>query len=665
MSERAAQLAVGIITCRRPQIDVHDAIDQLRRAGFEELVHVFCEPDTPSIQPLPRVVVHQNARRLGCVGNWGHCLRWLLANAGAEYLLVCEDDVAFCLGARAALHSGLGLLADAGFLSLYTPRRDQNLVRHEQGWVRSNRGRDAWGTQAMCFSRSSAELVLAYPPLTAENQHCGATDAIVAQCFYEAELPCFYHNPSLCDHLGRISAIGNDWQDDHIGLDFDPNFEPGASERRQRNAPSVISIETVNRSDLSGTAVVTVFQDNIPPEVVAKQAEVVHRFLPAGCEFEPVRVGHHAIGLDDYFRKTRHDAFLVLDIDCIPLTEWAISWMLENARAGIVVGAAQRANHLENSSHIYAGPCALAFSRATYDRLGRVSFRATDRGDVAEELTYACQRLGVPVTLLWPTHVVTPKWTLLPSIPFGLGTTFGGAFFHAFEISKAHTVGMFLEKCGEVLDRLASASPGQSQPPPMRSGPISLPQPVFHEQWYSELELARLEAAVRFVKPLEGAIMELGCWEGRSTAVIAKACAPEILIAVDNWVGNIAEGPDHESVRIARERDVLGTFQANLRSLRIDNVRIVRSDTVEFARDVDGPIKFCHIDAAHDYASVKETLRCLLPKLVPGGLLFGHDYESAHAGRRDLQGGVERAVRETLPHHVAKGNTWWYVHPGS
>ena len=42
--------------------------------------------------------------------------------------------------------------------------------------------------------------------------------------------------------------------------------------------------------------------------------------------------------------------------------------------------------------------------------------------------------------------------------------------------------------------------------------------PVYNEQWYSESELAMLEAAAAFVKPLIGAIIEIGCWEGRSAA---------------------------------------------------------------------------------------------------------------------------------------------------
>jgi hypothetical protein len=85
-------------------------------------------------------------------------------------------------------------------------------------------------------------------------------------------------------------------------------------------------------------------------------------------------------------------------------------------------------------------------------------------------------------------------------------------------------------------------------------------------------------------------------------------------------------------------------------------------DALVFLRGPDAAIKFCHIDASHDYASVRDTLLAVLPRLTSGAVLIGHDYESAHAGRTDLEGGVERAVREVLPDHIVHGNNWVYVH---
>jgi hypothetical protein len=655
-----------MITCNRPGFDAASAVERLRFGGFSELIHVFCEPGTPGIAPIPDVVVHRNEIRLGAIGNWKCCLAWLVEHTAAAYLMVFEDDVEFCRGARDAWVSSLGELREVGYWSFYTPRRDRGLVSAKLGWVASNRGRDTWGTQAMCFPRSSAGRLLEYGPLHAEDQLRGPTDAIVAQCFLEARLPCYYHNPSLAEHLGQVSAVGHNWHDDHVGLEFNREFMPSTDVASSAVAPSDLAREcSATRSCRARrAAVVTVYQDNIPREVVSRHAEVVCRFLPPGCEFVPRRASHHALGLDEYFHgELHHDAYLVLDIDCVPTASWVIPWMLENALAGVLIGAAQRANHLDNGAHLYAGPCAVAFSRETYKRIGRVSFRDTARGDVAEELTYACESFGIPVSLLWPTSVAVLRWTLLPSVPFGLGTTYGGAFYHAFEISKGLTVGMFLEKCQEVLNTSRGRSDWirSSQVGP-NAREINVERPVFHEQWYSESELARLEAAVRFIRPLKGDIVEVGCWEGRSTAVIANACFPEPVAAVDTWSGNVAEGPEHETVRIARQRDVFATFLENMRVLTGGNVSPMRMDVMDYLRRDARAIKFCHLDGSHDYRSVRDALEALLPRLVPGSVLIGHDYEYAHAGRDDLDGGVQRAVQEMIPEHLAFGNIWLYVH---
>jgi hypothetical protein len=219
-------LAIGMITCRRAGVDVHETIGQLRRGGFTEPVHLFCEPGTPPLRPLPDLIAHPNPERLGALGNWRHCLGWLCEHTAADHLLVCEDDVAYARGARAAWERGLGLPGPVGYWSLYTPRRDHPLVGHAAGWVAANRGRDAWGTQSMCFPRAAAELLLRYPALAHEDQLAGPTDALVAQCFREARLPTYYHNPSLTDHLGRVSSVGHNWYDDHVGLGFRPDYEP-------------------------------------------------------------------------------------------------------------------------------------------------------------------------------------------------------------------------------------------------------------------------------------------------------------------------------------------------------------------------------------------------------------------------------------------------------
>jgi hypothetical protein len=149
-------LAIGMITCDRRGFDVGSAVKHLRWGGFEGLIHVFCEPGTPEISAIADVVVHRNETRLGCIGNWRHCLAWLLGHTAAA--MAWEDDVEYCRGAHNAWEGSLHQIRQVGFWSFYTPRRDRNLVSAGSGWFAANQGRDAWGTQAPSSTPGSTLL---------------------------------------------------------------------------------------------------------------------------------------------------------------------------------------------------------------------------------------------------------------------------------------------------------------------------------------------------------------------------------------------------------------------------------------------------------------------------------------------------------------------------
>ena len=64
---------------------------------------------------------------------------------------------------------------------------------------------------------------------------------------------------------------------------------------------------------------------------------------------------------------------------------------------------------------------------------------------------------------------------------------------------------------------------------------------MFNENWYSENQISNLVNLVDQVKNLDGYIIEIGCWEGKSTISLANSCYPEFLICNDTWLGNVQE----------------------------------------------------------------------------------------------------------------------------
>jgi hypothetical protein len=209
---------------------------------------------------------------------------------------------------------------------------------------------------------------------------------------------------------------------------------------------------------MPSVSVYSIYMNNIEEVVVKRQREVVELFLPDKWNFEQVlftpKSGewfHHATALEECQKRNKADITVFLDIDCIPLSEKAFTTLSDEAVHGTLIGAVQRANHLRNDSHLYIGPFCMAFLNSQYKKLGSPSFKETDRGDCAEELTYQWDENTQPTKMLWPTNVYHKAWALTPDVQFGFGTTYENLFYHAFAIRQSVMQGEFIKKCDEVL----------------------------------------------------------------------------------------------------------------------------------------------------------------------------------------------------------------------
>lgn len=172
----------------------------------------------------------------------------------------------------------------------------------------------------------------------------------------------------------------------------------------------------------------------------------------------------------------------------------------------------------------------------------------------------------------------------------------------------------------------------------------------FTEQWFSAESCRTLANLAQSTAHLSGAIIEVGCWEGRSTCALANAVHPDIVHAVDTWAGS----PGEVSAELAAERDVFETFAYNVRVTTAGNVHAHRLGWREFFKVFDGPTKFCHIDAEHSYLEVAENIEAVLPLMVPGGVLCGDD---AHHGP------VMSAVMDTLGSCTREASLWIWRAP--
>lgn len=104
---------------------------------------------------------------------------------------------------------------------------------------------------------------------------------------------------------------------------------------------------------------------------------------------------------------------------------------------------------------------------------------------------------------------------------------------------------------------------------------------------------------------------EVGCWKGRSTAVLAETGFPGW--AVDWFKGS----SEHGSV------DTYHDFMAHM--LGYDNVTVLRMYAEEAAEFVPDGLSLLHLDAEHSYAATSILFHRYAPKVEPGGHVVIHD----------------------------------------
>lgn len=146
--------------------------------------------------------------------------------------------------------------------------------------------------------------------------------------------------------------------------------------------------------------------------------------------------------------------------------------------------------------------------------------------------------------------------------------------------------------------------------------------PGFHEDWFGEASRDVLAGLVRETDGVEGDIVEIGSWEGRSTIALANASFPDKVHAVDTWKGS----PGEISADLAKRRNVYARFVTNIGEYTHGNVEIHRMGWRHyFLHREPAPIRLLFIDAEHTYKEVRENIEAALPHMALGSVICGDD----------------------------------------
>lgn len=147
-------------------------------------------------------------------------------------------------------------------------------------------------------------------------------------------------------------------------------------------------------------------------------------------------------------------------------------------------------------------------------------------------------------------------------------------------------------------------------------------------------------------------IVEVGCYRGRSTKVLALMC-PGTVYAVDSLKGEVDpppvqfHAPPMEKTRLDQE------FRESLADeIGSGKVTVIRRPSLSASKLFQAKsVGMVFIDANHTYPAPLKDIKAWKPKLKEGGLLCGHDAPDP---------GVEQSLNEVdFPHGRGPDRIWY------
>jgi hypothetical protein len=214
-----------------------------------------------------------------------------------------------------------------------------------------------------------------------------------------------------------------------------------------------------NTIDLSRVEFHSFHWDNFSPEILVAHKKVMQHF-GLNVTYTQKNIPHGQ-WLDEVMQSAKSEVIAIIEPDLIPLNRQivddAISYVLQHDS---FLGCAQASNHIYPASHIFASPAFFFMTKSCYQRLGCPSFLETKTGDVAENISYLAEQLGIRYRTLYPTYFErVPRegiWPLGSYGYYGIGTVFHDSVYHLFQSRMAENIELFVKRCDEVLQHTFS-----------------------------------------------------------------------------------------------------------------------------------------------------------------------------------------------------------------
>ena len=127
----------------------------------------------------------------------------------------------------------------------------------------------------------------------------------------------------------------------------------------------------------------------------------------------------------------------------------------------------------------------------------------------------------------------------------------------------------------------------------------------------------------------EGAVVEIGSFEGYSTIVLADAVNGQSeIFSIDPHTGIFCEADEYEidNSEDHTEPDTWSKFNSNISDAGVDDkIKTLKLKSETAVMNWKKPISILFIDGSHKYDDVKKDLLLWKPFLIPGSIVIFHD----------------------------------------
>lgn len=200
-------LAVGFIASPREVNYITGTLDSYFDQ-FSERPTVFEEPGFSSYLNSRKVARLTNNTRKGCVRNWFDALNYL-SRLGADWIMLCEDDISFRPGARNAILNRLDGIP-AGSVQVTSPYCAQTCAQG-LGWTSPNMRAGFCGALCTIWNQASARYLLDREDSFFHESRSDNTGEVQNLDYAIGRImpQVYVHNPTLILHEGVISTIAS------------------------------------------------------------------------------------------------------------------------------------------------------------------------------------------------------------------------------------------------------------------------------------------------------------------------------------------------------------------------------------------------------------------------------------------------------------------------